>query len=76
MATLSIGKRVQNQEFQTARAAVEFYINQRDESDEGASTWPNGKLVLASGRVLVLSYNGRVWDKPGTPAAGVDWSQP
>lgn len=46
--------------FATAAEAVAVYERLRDESGEGASTWPNGKL-LAPKETLTLSYNGRLW---------------
>lgn len=37
--------------------ASRIYRDLRDESFEGASTWPNGKVGK-----LKVSYNGRIWD--------------
>lgn len=44
-----------------AEASVK-YCALRDESGEGASTFPFGKLTL-NGEVLEVSYNGKVWRK-------------
>lgn len=44
-------------EAETAQEASEAYCKLRDESDQGASTWPDGSW---DGKRI--SYNGRVWD--------------
>lgn len=42
---------------ETAKEASEKYAKMRDESGEGASTWPDGNW---SGHRI--SYNGKIWD--------------
>lgn len=57
--TLKIGRR-HTGEYQTAAEARDAYKRLRDESMEGASTWPAG--VISCGRTKIyLSYNGRAW---------------
>ena len=48
--------------------AQQVYCEQRDESGEGATTFPPGQ-VFCDPRTLVarISYNGRVWDPKGEP---------
>ena len=53
---LKIGKR-HNIEVASLEEASRVYCTLRDESGEGASTWPNG-TVTGGYRV---SYNGRIW---------------
>ena len=62
MYTLTIGRRFKG-EVDSFEAASEIYSNIRDESYEGASTFPNGKIKLGSKIVADISYNGRVWEK-------------
>lgn len=61
MVKLTIGKRI-NVMVPTIQTAVAVYERTRDESGEGASTFPDGALVVdgQSGK-LRISYNGRVW---------------
>jgi hypothetical protein len=41
--------------------AIAIYEQKRDESGEGASTWPSG-IVKQDGRIVgCISYNGRYW---------------
>lgn len=54
--TLVIGNRHRSQHA-TLHEAVETYSRLRDESGEGTSTWPDGKVGH-----LRISYNSRVWD--------------
>lgn len=57
--TLKIGRR-HTGVYPTAAAARDAYKRLRDESMEGASTWPAG--VITSGKTKIyLSYNGRAW---------------
>lgn len=43
--------------------AVKLFSKERDDSFEGASTWPDG--VIKDGKTKYrISYNGRVWTKP------------
>jgi hypothetical protein len=44
--------------------ASAIYSQLRDESDEGASTWPTGLINNYGMNVAHISYNGRVWE-PG-----------
>lgn len=41
--------------------AVVLYERLRDESGEGASTWPFAKLYVGKRQTAEISYNGRVW---------------
>jgi hypothetical protein len=42
--------------------ASEVYEAARDESGEGASTFPCGKITIGPNKVVAeVSYNGRVW---------------
>lgn len=61
MFQLQIGRRV-NVMVPTLAVAVAVFDRVRDESGEGASTFPDGKLNGDDGRALRISYNGRVWD--------------
>lgn len=45
----------------TLADASAIYQRYRDESGEGASTFPDGKLAVGA-RSLKISYNGRIWD--------------
>lgn len=45
------------------------YSELRDESDEGASTWPGGAINDYGMNVARISYNGRVWH-PGPWKSG------
>lgn len=40
-----------------------FYQKVRDESGEGASSFPVGRIVGGPEKGLVISYNGRIWRK-------------
>ena len=53
---LTIGKR-HSIEVTTTAEAQQHYCRLRDESGEGASTFPDGRV----GKYRI-SYNGRVWD--------------
>lgn len=57
-----------SQAVSTLRDASEAYAKVRDDSGEGASTFPEG--VVRAGRLAIgrVSYNGRVW-QPG------EWKQ-
>lgn len=57
--TLKIGRRLSLQVSSPEEASKE-YSRLRDQSGEGASTWPDGKLSNG----MVVSYNGRVWTGP------------
>lgn len=54
--TLTIGRRHKSQHA-TLADAIDTYNDLRDESGEGGSTWPDGR-VTGGYRV---SYNGRLW---------------
>lgn len=41
--------------------ASHAYQMARDESGEGASTWPSGRVVIGE-KAYTVSYNGKVWD--------------
>lgn len=60
MFTLKIGRRV-SQKVESIAEAQEVYRKVRDESLEGASTFPAGSLT-GDGKKYRISYNGRVWD--------------
>lgn len=45
----------------SAADAVAAFRDARDDSGEGASTWPNGSLTVG-GKTYHISYNGRIWD--------------
>lgn len=55
MTTLKIGRRHKIEASNAAEASA-IYCKLRDESGEGASTWPDGKFGN-----LHISYNGKVW---------------
>lgn len=55
--------------------ASEMYCAERDESGEGASTFPDAKIVTADGRKFRVSYNGRVWADLGRPWQPGDQSE-
>lgn len=60
--TLRVGKRTTtHRSIEDARAS---YVERRDLSGHGASTWPDG-IVVASGVRIRISYNGRLWDTDG-----------
>lgn len=46
----------------TLRVASDVFQRVRDESGEGASTFPDGIATSDDGRKYRISYNGRVWD--------------
>jgi hypothetical protein len=51
-----------NQVVETLEEASRVYCKLRDESDEGSSTFPEGRLYDTSGeQIAYVSYNGRVW---------------
>ena len=56
---LKIGSRSRHTVADFAQAS-EIYCTERDMSGEGASTFPNGKIIGADGPHYV-SYNGKVW---------------
>jgi len=60
MFTLKIGRRL-TATVASIEDAQRAYRQARDESCEGASTFPEGRLT-GDGRKLRISYNGRVWD--------------
>jgi hypothetical protein len=62
MYTLTIGRRFKGV-VESFEAASKIYSDLRDESYEGASTFPWGKIKLGSKLVADISYNGRVWEK-------------
>lgn len=52
--------------YPTAADARDAYERLRDESGEGASTWPDGVIYIGRKKIY-LSYNGRAWaDKAHT----------
>src|SRR3546814_4901224 len=57
--TLQIGRRHKCEVTSLAQAS-QVYGRLRDESGEGASTFPDGKITGA-GAALRVSYNGRIW---------------
>lgn len=65
MMTLKIGKRMQA-EVATFAEASRIYSQARNESGEGASTFPVGRLTGG----YYVSYNGRVWK--GNPRGAMD----
>ena len=66
---LTIGRRIKGGlEVSSLEEASRVYSQLRDESLEGASTWPDGKLKTDNGTYRI-SYNGRVWDAQGNPVA-------
>jgi hypothetical protein len=62
MYTLTIGRRFKGI-VNSFEDASKIYSDLRDESEEGASTWPWGKIKHGSKLVAEVSYNGRVWEK-------------
>lgn len=50
--------------FETAAECRDAYVQLRDETSEGASTFGQGRIVKDGAPVLFISYNGRVWNKP------------
>jgi hypothetical protein len=65
MMILRIGRR-QIGEVKDLVDASRRYQVVRDASDEGASTFPEGRVRTTSGSVYRISYNGRVWHRsPG-----------
>ena len=60
MMTLRIGRRL-TVEVTDLVAASRAYQTARDESGEGASTFPEGIVKSRDGSVYRVSYNGRVW---------------
>jgi hypothetical protein len=58
---LMIGRRVKVA-VPSIAVAQRIYERMRDESGEGASTFPDGQIKLDTGKILRVSYNGRVWD--------------
>lgn len=59
---LHIGNRVVI-EVSDFKDAQRVYCQKRDESGEGASTFPIGRIRIAGKLVATISYNGRAWDK-------------
>lgn len=57
---LTIGRRHTGL-YETLADAQAAYCALRDASYEGASTFPSGRVDVA-GKVLAVSYNGRIWD--------------
>jgi len=52
----------------TFEEASKAYSQLRDESGEGASTWPEGRVYRGTQQIGRISYNGRVWKpKPWGP---------
>lgn len=64
-----------SREVATLQEASVRYEAVRDESGEGASTFPDGDVLDADGRSIArISYNGRVWPPgPYDPAATPLW---
>ena len=58
---LKIGRR-HTTSVQDLSQASAIYAMLRNESGEGASTFPNGKITDGK-KTYRVSYNGRVWDK-------------
>lgn len=59
--TLVIGKRHKSHHATIVDAQAK-YCELRDESGEGASTWPDGRISDPTHQILRVSYNGRLWD--------------
>lgn len=57
---LSIGRRFSGV-VESLEAAQIIFCKMREESGEGASTFPDGK-INADGKVYRISYNGRLWE--------------
>lgn len=66
--TLVIGRRHRSEHATIAQAQDE-YCRLRDESYEGASTWPDGKIWEPCGPRIRVSYNGRMWLPDGSEYA-------
>lgn len=63
MFKLTIPRRVKATTHATIREAQVAFQTARDNSGEGGSTWPDGKLVdLIAQKTYRVSYNARVWD--------------
>ena len=60
--TLFIGRARHAVHVASIAEAQEVYARLRDESGEGASKFPDGRIESDDGRRLRISYNGRVWD--------------
>ena len=59
--TLKIGRRYSGP-VASFKQASEIYDKMRDDSGEGASTFPWGKILDDRGNVIAdVSYNARVW---------------
>lgn len=54
----------------TLRHASAAYGQLRDDSGEGASTFPEGRVFRGREEVAKISYNGRVW-LPGPWSPGI-----
>jgi len=54
--------------FNTLKEAQAAFHAHRDASDEGASTFHDGKIMQGGKQVLYFSYNGRIWNLDGTEA--------
>ena len=65
VTTLVIGRRHRSEHLSVREAQAE-YVRLRDESGEGCSTFPHGKIWEVFGPRIRISYNGRLWlnDKP------------
>lgn len=61
MIKLTIGRRVKVM-VPSLAVAVAVYDRTRDESGEGASTFPDATAQSDSGKKYRISYNGRLWD--------------
>ena len=59
MMTLTIGRRLRAR-VATFAEASRIYSQLRDESGEGGSTFPTGRLTSGKAKYFV-SYNGRIW---------------
>lgn len=58
--TLKIGRRLSVDVASLAEAS-DRYCAERDESGEGASTFPDGRIMENGTLKARISYNGRVW---------------
>lgn len=58
--TLKIGRR-KSVPVRDLADASNTYSLERDESGEGASTFPDGRIIIG-GTKYRISYNGRVWN--------------
>ena len=70
--TLSIGRRFVGEVESLAAAQLKF-CKMREESGDGASTFPDGK-VKAEGKAYRISYNGRLWDGDSQIAEAPDYA--